>query len=140
MTTTTGPRRPPGRYDEPRALPRPVLIAVGATLLLAVAAGAWWASERSRQGAVDSETSGYHVVSDASVVVTFQVHKPANRVAACQVEALDRDGSVVGSALVRVGAASSEVTTSQELTTQRRAATAVVTGCRLEPTAGPASP
>ena len=141
MTTPPShPRRPPGRYDEPRALPRSLLILGAAALVAALTAGAWWAYERSRQGRLDFATTGYHVDSDSSVTVSFEVHKPRGRVASCAVEALDRDGARVGSATVRVTDTHAQVSASQQLSTTGRAATALVTGCRVEPSPTPAGP
>ena len=127
MTQT---RRPPGRYDEPRALPRPVLVVVAGLLLAALTAGAYWAFAHARSDQIDFGTTAYKVLSDTSVTVSFEVHKAADRSATCRVEAVDRDGSVVGSVDVGVGRGA-RVTMSRQLTTTARATTALVSGCRL---------
>jgi hypothetical protein len=76
--------------------------------------------------------TGYDVESDTAITISFELHKPRGRVATCGVEALDRHGAVVGSATVRVDDPGEQVTTSRRLVTGARAATAIVTGCRLE--------
>ncbi|MCU1588698.1 MAG: secretion protein HlyD family protein, partial [Frankiales bacterium] len=119
----------PGRYDEPLALPRPVLIAVAALLLLAVTAGSFWAYQRSTKGTVAYQLLSYRIISDTSVTVTFEVRKPGGSGAVCRVEALGNDGGPVGGQDVQL-APGSDARVTTTLTTTARAYSGVVQGCR----------
>lgn len=108
-----------------------MLIALAVLALLAVTAASFWASQRSRAGQVDEVVVGYRVVSDSSITITFEVHKPATSSVLCVVEALGADGGTVGSQDVHVGPeAEPRVVTT--LTTSSRAYAGVVRGCREE--------
>lgn len=128
MTTV---QRPPGRYDERRTLPRPVLLTLAAALvltLLALTFGAW---DRYSSSRVPFTVLGYRVVSDTQVEVRFEVHKATSSTVTCLVRARDRTGSVVGREEVEVGpseGAPTRITTT--LTTSARAVAGEVTACR----------
>jgi hypothetical protein len=127
------PRRPEGRYDEPRTLPRPVLV-TGAILLVALLVGlAYLAFDRYSHGRVRFATLGYAVLSDTAVEVRFEVHKGLQETVRCAVQARDRDGAVVARDVVTIGPADLEgVLTVHQLTTTRRAATGEVTSCSVD--------
>ena len=128
----TTPRRPPGRYDEPRTLPRPVLVggAVVGGLLLVL--GAYLAYDRFAADGVTWGTVGYEVVDDASARVTFEVVKGVTASADCLLQARDRDNAVVASEKVRVGPSDRErVRVTRTLETSRRATTAELVRCAL---------
>ena len=123
----TSPRRPPGRYDEPRRYPRSLTVAVAALLgigLLAFSYAAWRHTSSGRTGVT---VLGYDVVDDHVVEVRFEVRKAGTSAVVCVVRARDRDGVEVGSEDVRVGPDVAVVT--HRLTTTRRAASGEVTGC-----------
>ncbi len=139
MTTPASPRRrPPGRYDEPRTLPRPVLITVAVILGALLVGLAYLAFDRFSNGRVRYGVVSYRVLDDTSVQVSFEVDKGPKDAVLCLVRALDRDGVEVGSEQVRVGPADSPansdavtvtVTKVHTLTTTRRATTGDVSAC-----------
>ncbi|MCW2500136.1 MAG: hypothetical protein JWN87_1812 [Frankiales bacterium] len=142
MTTPdTLPRRPPGRYDEARTLPRPVKLggaAVLGLLLLALTVAAYlrFAGDGTRFGTV-----GYRVLSDTAIEVRFQVSKDPAATVDCLVRARDRDGAEVGSEKVRLGpGGSGELVKAQRVATTHRAATGEVTKCLEVTPSSPPSP
>ena len=120
-------RRPPGRYDEPRRLPRPLAYALAGLLGVALLAFSYWAWDRASSGRTRVTVLGYEVVDEHAVDVRFEVTKDATATVVCEVRARDRDGAEVGSEDVTVGPGKTVVT--WRLTTVRRAATGEVTGC-----------
>src|SRR3954451_24786370 len=78
MTTPPAVRRPPGRYDEPRQLSRPVLLA-GAALLVAVLLGLSYLGRRHYDAARTPFSNLGYTVSDTGVVLRFQVVKDAGK-------------------------------------------------------------
>ena len=136
------PRRPPGRYDEPRPLPRALLLSVAAVSGALLLALVYLAFDRYSQGRVRFAVQGYRVLGEESVQVSFEVHKAPEDAVVCRVRALDRDGVEVGSDDVRVGPAKTDtVTTVHTLTTSHRAATADVSVClAATPSASPSAP
>ena len=133
MTTPASTlRRPPGRYDEPRTLPRPVLVGGAVVLLLLLLAGSYLAFDRFSGSTVRFGLLGYRVVDDRTVDVSFEVHKGADETVRCLVSARDRDNTEVGSAEVVLGPSrTNPVQKVQRLTTTRRAATGEVVRCAL---------
>lgn len=72
--------------------------------------------------------------SDTSVRIDFSVRKEPSQEVVCTLQARDRQGKTIGTALVRVGASQeSSVLTSYVLPTASRANTAEVTGCSQAP-------
>ena len=123
----TSPRRPPGRYDEPRTHPQWLVWVVAGVLGLGVAAGTWTAYQRSTANRTDASMIGYHVIDDHSVLVRFEVDKARGKTVTCALIARDSKGHVVGVADVTVGPGTSDV--SHTLTTSARADEAEVVGC-----------
>jgi hypothetical protein len=124
---TTAIRRPPGRYDEPTRLPRPVLLALAALGALALLALTYLAWDRTTGGRTHASVLGYRVVDDHAIEVRFEVAKNHAATVVCALRARDRDGVLVGSEDVTVGPGNGVVT--HRLTTSSRAAVAEVTGC-----------
>jgi hypothetical protein len=135
MTTTPSTlRRPPGRYDEPRALPRPVLVGGAVVLLLLLLGGSYLAFDRFSGSGVRFGLLGYRVLDDHTVDVSFEVHRGSGTTVVCLVNARDRDNAEVGSAQVTLAPSSTDpVQKVQRLTTTRRAATAGVVRCAAAP-------
>ncbi|MGB8651327.1 MAG: DUF4307 domain-containing protein [Mycobacteriales bacterium] len=128
----TTPRRPPGRYDERRPVPRGVLIVGAAVLGLLLVGLAYTGYSRfARNDQPTWTTIGYTVVDDTAVDVRFEVRKALTATVECLVQARDRDGVQVASDLVRVGPSDrGTVTTVHRLATPRRAVIGEITGCR----------
>jgi hypothetical protein len=84
------------RYGRHRSPGRRWVVA-GALLggAVAVALVVWFAVAGSID-AVDYDTTGFEVVDEHSVVLSFQVTAPAGRAVACAVEAQDSEHGVVG--------------------------------------------
>ncbi|GLJ79422.1 DUF4307 domain-containing protein [Microbacterium imperiale] len=65
---------------------------VGAALLALVA----WTTVSSALGSVDTDATGFEVVDEHEVVVSFQVSGAADKPLACALEAQDTEHGVVG--------------------------------------------
>jgi hypothetical protein len=102
---------------------------IGSVLIGAGIALAVWFGISSTAGLANWTTTGYKVVDDSSVRVTFVVTRPAGKVTTCTVHALARDFSTVGTIDVRYPAppaGGGDVTSSETVTV--RTATRAVTG------------
>ncbi len=121
----------PSRTTLPRPAPGTTKWWVIGTL--GIAAGialAVWFGLSSTLGQPNWQTTGYKVVDDQNVRVTFEVSRPGGKALTCTVEALARDFSVVGSAQVDVPASSDETSTeTATLRTTSRAVTGQVRTC-----------
>ena len=131
MSETRVPvRRPPGRYDERRGLPRGARVGLTAVLAAAVLAGlvvAW----RSFEGRSTHATLlAFQVLDDRSVEVRFEVDLPVGGTVRCTLTARSRDGGEVGRETFQVGPQrTSPVRLTHVLSTRARAAGADVAGC-----------
>jgi hypothetical protein len=97
--------------------------------LAAVGVIVWWGIV-STVGSVRPEVTGYEVRSDTSVVVEYDLHRPAGTAVVCRVIALDGGRNRVGAvddAVPATGPAS--VHRVVELRTSVRAVTGVVDSC-----------
>lgn len=121
----------PSRTTLPRPAPGTTKWWVIGTL--GIAAGialAVWFGLSSTLGQPNWQTTGYKVVDDQNVRVTFEVSRPGGKALTCTVEALARDFSVVGTAQVGVPASSEETSTeTATLRTTSRAVTGQVRTC-----------
>ncbi len=127
-------RRPPGRYDERRTLPRPVLLTGAGVLGLLLLVGSYLAYARFTGERVQFGTIGYQVVDATEVQVRFEVRKALTDTVRCALQARDRDNVVVGRETVTVGPSDREqVLLSRRVATVARAATGEVVGCALVP-------
>ncbi len=132
-------RRPPGRYDDPLALPRPVLVAGAVLLGLLLLGLAYVGYDRFGGSRVSYGVLGFHVLSDQVVEVRFEVRKSPSATVVCLVRAREKGGTEVGSEAVTVGPSpTGQVVMVHRLATSRLATTGEVTGC-WEPR-GSASP
>jgi len=131
MTETYALRRPPGRYDERRVLPRPLVWAVLGALGLALLVGTYAAWDRYSAGRVPFSVLGYSVVDDSTVEIRFEVHKAPSSSVTCLLRALGEDKAVVGSEQVVVGPSDAgPVRVTHRLTTSARAVAGEVARCR----------
>ncbi len=127
MTTFS---RPPGRYDEPRTLPRPLLLGGAGVLVLLLVVASYLAYQRFAGDRVRFGTVAYRVIDASAVEVTFEVRKPVTESVTCALQARDRDNTVVGRETVTVGPSDREaVLTTRRVSTSGRAATGEVVGC-----------
>ena len=124
---TSAIRRPEGRYDEPRRLPRPLAYALGAVLGVLVLVGTFLAWERSSAHRTSASVIRYRVVDDHSISITFDVAKSEDSTVVCALLAVASDGADVGKKDVTVGPGPRVITAT--VPTSRRAAVGQVTGC-----------
>jgi hypothetical protein len=97
--------------------------------LAAVGVIVWWGIV-STVGSVRPEVTGYQVRSDTSIVVEYDLHRPAGTAVVCRITALDGSRNRVGTvddAVPATGPAS--VHRSVQLRTSVRAVTGVVDSC-----------
>ena len=130
----TAPRRPPGRYDEPRALPsRPVLLGLGGTAGLLALLAAYALFSRTASEPIGA-LLGYQIVSDRAVDVRFEVSRKPGSKAVCLIRARDAGGAEVGRAEVPVNPAGGrQVRLTYRLATTARANTGEVADCLARP-------
>jgi hypothetical protein len=98
-------------------------------VLVSVGVIVWWGVV-STVGSVRPEVTGYKVESDASVVVEYDVHRPAGTAVRCRVSALDGSKARVGTVEDAVPAdGPSSVHREVLIRTSVRAVTGVVDSC-----------
>jgi hypothetical protein len=121
---------PEGRYGEKRgmSMPRKVGLAATGLVILGGVAGyiGWEQSHPAIQGTVTSFNP-----SSTSVVVTFEVDKPASKSATCTLVAEDTHGGVIGSASVPILSGRAKNVQSYTLQTTTTANTVIVQSCSL---------
>ncbi len=71
---------------------------IGAAVALAALVIAFfvWMTVSSSLDAVDADTTGFEIVDEHSVVLSFQFTAPVGRAVACAIEAQDEEHGVVG--------------------------------------------
>lgn len=122
---------PEGRYGEKRGMSRPRKIGLG-VVGLAVLGGvggyiAWQMSNPTIQGTV----TGFNATSATSVIVTFEVDKPADKSATCTLVAVDGHGDVIGTASVPILSGRAKNVQTYTLQTTTTANTVTVQSCKL---------
>lgn len=106
----------------------------GALVTVAVTLISWYAVAITRDH-VSYEVVSYRVVDDASVRVTFEVHRPRPEAATCEVRAIGADFATVGSLQVRIPAGGADsVRRSEVVRTTSRAVTGTVRTCLFDQT------
>ena len=131
MTTASRPRRPPGRYDEPRRSNRVATVVAAVVVGALVAAGIYTLYSRQTEGRLSWQLRGYAVSSDTAVKISFEVRLDARQRGECRLRARGRDGRDVGTADVPVGPGTGGVlVTEHVLPTRARASTGEVVSCR----------
>lgn len=127
---TTPPRRPEGRYDEPRRLPRQLLVVLAALLGILALTVAYAAYRDISGRSTHATVLSADVRSDREVVVRLEVRYDRGADARCEVVAYDRDRITVGHHTLRlVRGLGSPTVTSVSLRTSARAFAVKVTGC-----------
>jgi uncharacterized protein DUF4307 len=128
-TPVSGPMFPPGRYGKRRGETRrrwPKLLAFALVIAAMVAIAVRLYGQYGNDQFSPTVTN-LTDVSDSSVTVTIRVQKP-QAPAVCMVDAEGRDGTVLGSAEVRVPAGT-DVTVTHTVTTRSRPYIAEVPSC-----------
>lgn len=111
-----------------------VAIATGAAV---VALFAWFAVSGALDS-VDADTTGFEIVDDHSVTLTFQVTAPAGRSVACAIEAQDEQHGVVGWRVVEYPATEVHARAFREvIPTTAEATTGFVNSCWVLPASAP---
>lgn len=122
---------PEGRYGEKRgmSMPRKVGLAATGLVILGGVVGyiGWQQANPSVQGTVTS----FNAQSSTSVVVTFEVDKPADKSATCTLVAEDVHRAVIGSASVPILSGRAKNVQSYTLETTSTANTVIVQTCSL---------
>lgn len=103
------------RYGRARSTrsPRFWAIFAGVAIALAVGIAAWYAFA-TPGNAIGVDTTGYELVDEHTVVVSFQVTSPAGSPLACALEAQDEDHGIVGWRVVEYPASSDHSRAFQE--------------------------
>ena len=132
MTTPSAPGTavPAQRYGAPRPWVR--WLTVVTVIALALSGSGWllWAALYQANPQVASRLIGFTVSGRHRVDVVLQVDRSAAVAATCRVTAQSADHGVVGQLVFTVPAdASSSVTVSRSVTTERRAVAVVLDGC-----------
>ncbi len=118
------------RYGRTRSPARRWIIGVAIAVAAAVVALFGWFTVSGSLDAVDVDTTGFEVVDEHSVTVSFQVTAPPGRSVACAVEAQDREHGVVGWRVVEIAAGESHAQSLRELIpTTAEATTGFVNSC-----------
>ncbi|WP_243073538.1 DUF4307 domain-containing protein [Microbacterium sp. SS28] len=106
------------------------VVGIGAAVaILAVGAFAWMTVEGSLD-AVDADATGFEVVDDHGVVLSFQVSAPAGSAIACALEAQDEGHGVVGWKVVELPPADTHARAFREtIPTVAEATTGFVNSC-----------
>ena len=124
------PRRPPGRYDDPRSSNRLLVVTAAVVVGALIAAGVYVLYERRTEGRLPYEVRSYEVLSDTAVRVSFEVSLARGERGECKLRARGRSGGDVGSAVIPVGPGTGgALVTSYDLPTTGRASTGEVVGC-----------
>ncbi|GAA1939831.1 hypothetical protein GCM10009775_34720 [Microbacterium aoyamense] len=84
------------RYGRTRTRGRRWGLWIGIALGIVAAVVVAWMTVASSASAVDADTTGFRLVDDRTVEVTFQFTSPPGRGVACAVEAQDAEHGTVG--------------------------------------------
>lgn len=132
MTTTdTVSERLDRRYGRTRS-PRARIIGwtIAGVIVLAFALWYGWGVVSAAARSVEAVDTGYEVVDERTVTVTFQVTAPADTAFACAVEAQDVDHAIVGWKVVEVPASADRIGSMRvEVPTVAEATTGLVNRC-----------
>ncbi len=89
-----------------------------------------WTTVSSSLDAVDVDTTGFEIVDEHSVVLSFQVTAPVGRAVACAIEAQDEEHGVVGWRVVELPASQEHAQAFREtIPTTAPATTGFVNSC-----------
>jgi hypothetical protein len=118
------------RYGRTRS-PRRRWVIGAAVALGAVVVGLFvWTTVTNSLDSVDADTTGFEVVDEHSVILSFQFTAPAGRPVACAIEAQDDDHGVVGWRVVELPASDEHTRAFREtIPTTAAATTGFVNSC-----------
>ncbi|MFC4587309.1 DUF4307 domain-containing protein [Sphaerisporangium corydalis] len=124
----TFPERP-GRFGRSG---RAIIFTVIA-IIVVIAMGGWGYVMMSAKGNPDvlTEVIAFEVGGANSITITFQAHKPADRVAVCKLRATDTEHVEVGSRDVTLPRGQADVQLTERLETSARATSGHVQYCYL---------
>lgn len=131
MTTPASPlKRPPGRYDEPAALSKPVLATVAVVAALVLLTFSYFAYNNYTANRTTFGVLSFQVLNDHEVELTFEVNKDLNQSVTCALVAMDSSHNTVGKQDVVVGPADHDPARDTErFATSARATNVDVTSC-----------
>ncbi len=89
--------------------------ALGIAFTLAFTVFASWRVLSVSDQAIDATTTGFKVVDERTLKLTFDVHKPPQIAVVCTVQAQDQKKNVVGTLTVDIPAATERTTTHEVL-------------------------
>jgi Domain of unknown function (DUF4307) len=138
MTTPgPGPSRPPGRYDDGRRRPRPLVVA--AVVVVVAAFGSWvlWAGLGAATPDVRSDVLGFKASSPGSVRASIEVSADKARSVTCTIQAQDHNHEVVGVTRTTLPPGADPTRDANVVVrTRALAVTVVIVGCLLGPGTG----
>jgi len=108
------------------------LILAAAAFVAVFVAWVLWAGLDEDQGSLEATDTGYRIVGEHAVALTFAVNVAPGTPVTCALQALDESFAVIGWKVVSFPGASSRVTTYREtVRTTERANTGLIYRCRL---------
>ena len=122
---------PEGRYGEKRGMSMPRKVGLAATGLVILGGVAGYIGWQQANPGVQFAVTSFNAASSTSVVVTFEVDKPADKSATCTLAAEDVHGSVIGSASVPILSGRAKNVQTYTLETTSTANTVIVQSCSL---------
>lgn len=118
------------RYGRTRSPRRRWAIGAAAAVGAIVVGLFVWTTVSSSLDAVDVDTTGFEIVDEHSVVLSFQVTAPVGRAVACAIEAQDEEHGVVGWRVVELPASQEHAQAFREtIPTTAPATTGFVNSC-----------
>jgi Domain of unknown function (DUF4307) len=122
---------PDGRYGERRGMSMPRKVGLAATGLVILGGVAGYIGWQQANPTIQGTVTSFNAATSTSVVVTFEVDKPADKSATCTLAAEDVHGSIIGSASVPILSGRAKNVQSYTLQTTSTANTVIVQSCSL---------
>lgn len=122
---------PEGRYGERRGMSMPRKVGLAATGLVILGGVAGYIGWEQANPTIQGTVTSFNASTNTSVVVTFEVDKPADKSATCTLVAEDVHGAVIGSASVPILSGRAKNVQSYTLQTTSTANTVIVQSCSL---------
>jgi len=122
---------PEGRYGEKRGMSMPRKVGLAATGLVILGGVAGYIGWEQANPTIQGTVTSFNAATSTSVVVTFEIDKPADKSATCTLAAEDVHGAVIGSASVPILSGRAKNVQSYTLQTTSTANTVIVQSCSL---------